>query len=191
MKKLKPDDVCRRALVQFDSKGFFSVDFMGREYQIYVDEERVKGPGRDRFVSHPEFKRLLLTYLISAQEVPLTGRWISEKDLQGGSLFFQGSHKLPTASLIERFGRTPIRFLEIGRALGGTRIAYGDAGIEFLALPRIPIACILWIEDQEFPARVTFLFDSSIESQFSLNVILVLVRSVVKVLLSFKGSILQ
>jgi hypothetical protein len=81
--------------------------------------------------------------------------------------------------LIERFGTAPEKFLDVGIVLGGSRIAYGDVAIEFLALPRIPVGCVLWAEDEEFPARVTFLFDSSIHAHLPLDVVLALVRSVV------------
>ncbi len=74
--------------------------------------------------------------------------------------------------------------MEIGTALGGTKVEeYGDIALEFMALPRIPVVCVLWAEDEEFPARVSFLFDPSIESFLPLDVILALVRSVVKRLL--------
>ena len=65
---------------------------------------------------------------------------------------------------------------------------YGDLGLEFQALPRVPVACVLWVEDEEFPARVSFLFDPSIESHLQLDVVLALVRCVAKNLLESKEA---
>ena len=68
----------------------------------------------------------------------------------------------------------------MGETLGGKRINYGDAALEFRALPRVPLSCVLWAADEEFPAGVNFLFDPTIESHFPLDVILALVHSVVR-----------
>jgi hypothetical protein len=182
LQNLEPDDVCRRSCARFDAQEGYAIDFMEKEYRLSIDKERTEGPDGEVLALDSELQLLLLTYLLSAQEVPFSGKRISEKDIPGGELFFRGPHALPTNPLIERFGRNPKQFLEIGTALGGKRIAYGDVAIEFLALPRIPVACVLWAEDEEFPARVTFLFDSSIDAHLPLDVVLALVRSVVKIL---------
>ena len=42
---------------------------------------------------------VVLHYLLYAQNKPLANKWVSEKDLPGGSLFFTASHTLPTALL--------------------------------------------------------------------------------------------
>ena len=51
---------------------------------------------------------------------------------------------------------------------------FGDASFAFEPLPRIPLACVLFAADEEFPARVTFLFDSTIEFQLPMEIILAL-----------------
>jgi hypothetical protein len=186
---LKPEDVARRASVRFDEKGFYVVPFMNKEYHIYPEEERIEGPAGDVLASDEEFILLLLTYLISAKDVMFMGKWVSEHDLPGGDLFFKGPHVLPTDDLIARYGKNSEKFLEVGRALGGKRMPeYGDVGLEFQALPRVPVACVLWVEDEEFPARVSFLFDPSIESHLQLDVVLGLVRCVAKNLLESREA---
>lgn len=182
LQALQPEDVCRRASVRFDEKGCYVVPFMEKEYSVYPEEERIEGPENDVFMSNSEFLLLILTYLISARDVLFEGKWVSERELPGGELFFKGPHQLPTAELVERFGKDPEKFLEIGKTLGGSRLPeYGDVGLEFQALPRIPIACVLWAEDEEFPARVSYLFDPTATMHFEhLDVILALIRCLMK-----------
>jgi hypothetical protein len=186
LQDLEPHKVCRRAVVNFDrEQDCYTITFIGREYCFFVNEKRVEGPDgeHDSLAGDDEFILLILTYLLSAQELPLVGKWVSEKDLQGGSLFFKGPHVLPVQPVIQTCGKDPQKFLDCGIALGGTSVTeYGDAALTFQALPRIPVTCILWAEDDEFPARVSFLFDPSIESHLPLDVVLALVRSVVKLL---------
>lgn len=190
LQALEPKDVCRRASVRFDEGGYYVVPFMEKEYQICPEDERIEGPADDVLVSDSEFVLLMLTYLISAQDALFEGRWVSEHELPGGDLFFRGPHQLPTAELIKRFGKDPDKFLAIGRALGGKRLPeYGDVGLEFQALPRIPVACVLWAEDEEFPARVSYLFDPTVAAHFEhLDVILALVGCVAKNILEAKTT---
>jgi hypothetical protein len=69
------------------------------------------------------------------------------------------------------FGRHPEAFLNAGRKLGGSEILYGDKGFSLEVFPRVPLAFVLWKGDEEFPPRISVLFDSTIESHFALDVI--------------------
>ncbi|MEE8440824.1 MAG: DUF3786 domain-containing protein, partial [Spirochaetia bacterium] len=56
--------------------------------------------------------------------------------------------------------------------------------MSFPVLPRISLAVVLWVKDEEFPARVTFMLDSSIEAHLSLDVIVAMTKSVTAQLIS-------
>jgi hypothetical protein len=114
----------------------------------------------------------MLIYLLRATEIEPSGRWVNEKQLPGGSNFFTGPHHLPTDVLERRYGSDVERFSRHCLELGGTALEFGDASFAFEALPRIPLACVLFAADEEFPARVTFLFDSTIEFQVPMEILL-------------------
>lgn len=183
LRLLKPEQVCDRACVKFNQEGFYSIDSMGGEYHIYIDGDRVEESNGDPLSSDPDFQLALFSYLIHAQNIGLTGKWVSEKDLKGGSTFFRGPHQLPEIPLVKKFGSNAELFLEAGNVLGGKPREFGDISLEFSVLPRIPLTCVLWVQDEEFPARVSFLFDSSIEAHLELDVIFSLVSSVARKLL--------
>ncbi len=177
-KKLKsqnPENVKSRSLVQFDENGSYIVKFIDNNYSVNINNEKIKGLDDNLFDSEQEFKLLLLYYLVHSQEKPILGKWISEKGLPSGNLFFKGPHKLPEEEIIKRFGKNPKAFIELGKQIGGKCVDFGDAAIELKILPRIPIICILYIEDEEFSAKVNYLFDSSLKDQFPLDIILALV----------------
>jgi hypothetical protein len=117
----------------------------------------------------------LINYLIDAKNVPLRGRWVSQKDLKGGEMFFRGPHLFPVRSLEHKFGNDGDRFLEAGKKCGGKYVPGGDVSFQVMALPRIPIQVLLWLADEDFPARTTFLFDATIEEHLPLDVIFGLV----------------
>jgi hypothetical protein len=189
LKALDPYQVAARAAVSFDHGGredgesIYTVRFLDRDFSVSLSREIVaagaEGSGEDTG-SDGNYDLLLLTYLVHACNTPIQHRWISEKDLPGGSLFFQGIHALPLNSLAERFGSDAPGFREACRRIGGKALSYGDASFSFLALPRVPLGLVLWEKDEEFPARVTALFDRSLPSHFPLDVVLSLVHCTVR-----------
>jgi hypothetical protein len=90
-------------------------------------------------------------------------------------MFFRGPHLFPVKPLENRFGNDGERFLQAGKKLGGTEVPGGDVAFQVMALPRIPVQVLLWLADEDFPARITFLFDATIEEHLHLDVIFGLV----------------
>jgi len=119
----------------------------------------------------PFFSLMVLVYLSEAKDIRPTYAWVSEKDLLGGSTFFRGPHQLPVKDLEELYGKDPDAFLKAGRRLGGNEIFYGDKGFALDVLPKVPLAYVLWKGDEEFPPRISVLFDSTIQSHLPLDII--------------------
>ena len=78
---------------------------------------------------------------------------------------------LPLDKLAERYGNDKAGFIEKGKKLNGNLMNYGDASVELLPLPGIPVTLILWLSDDEFPARADLLFDSTCEQRLPLDIL--------------------
>lgn len=185
LERMVPGEVCRRALVTFDAgAGAYRIPFLNSLYSVFPFRRSVSA-GRpetcDAF-HHDEASfaeaLVLVLYLLKAQDLPLSGKQQTERELPGGGTFFQGPHELPREPILKRFGRDAGAFLEAGMRLGGQRHPYGDAAFRLQALPRIPIDYILWAEDDEFPARLTVTFDSTAAEHLPLDALWALVHVV-------------
>ena len=121
------------------------------------------------------FQILLIRYLIAKNPGTMDGKEVSEKDFPGGVTFFQGPHTLHTAPITERYGNDPDGFEARCRELGAVPVPHGDKAMRFLPFPTIPVTYVLWRADEEFPASVSVLFDSSIARWFELDMIFTLV----------------
>jgi hypothetical protein len=110
------------------------------------------------------FESYLITlhYLLEAQPVGLAGKWISEKDIPGGELFFRGPHKFPTDRLIDLFGSRLDLFASASERLGGMKVNMGDLAYRFWPFPRVPVLFVLWEGDEEFEPSLQIRFDGSI-----------------------------
>jgi hypothetical protein len=118
-----------------------------------------------------ELGLVILFYLLEAQDIPVSDRWINEFSLKGGALFFRGPHAIRNHEIAARYGRDPAGFEEVCTRLGGRPIHMGDAAFRFQALPRIPLVVVLWYGDEEFEASAKLLMDSTIDSHLPLDVI--------------------
>jgi hypothetical protein len=73
--------------------------------------------------------------------------------------------------VLKTFGPAPERLLEAARALDGEPLALGDVAVRIPALPRVPIAYVLWRGDEEFPPGVSVVFDASVEGYLDAEVL--------------------
>lgn len=176
-----PFGVCRRALVTWNPDGFYTIPFLNSTYKVFPNRQTVESNIEDPLIKNPEFCLVLTCYLLLSQDEPEQSRWVSEKELRGGSLFFTGPHALPAISIVKQFGNAPDMFVAAGKRIGGIELpSVGDTAMVFQVLPRIKCACVLWNGDDEFPARASFLFDPSADIHLSLDIITAMVRYLVK-----------
>jgi len=181
LSRLDPAEVCRRSGAQFDeTSGSYSIDFVRECYRISPNRRTIEAISAHSSQEGPsiELKVILITYLLNAQEIPLADKLVAGSNLTGGKIFFQGSHQFPLDPLIERYGQDTKGFLARGISLGATQERYGDVGLRFAALPRVPVIMVFWGADEEFPARLSVLFDASIERHLPLDAIYGLVTEI-------------
>lgn len=179
---LSSEDVCTRTLATYDdNEEAYRVPFLERTYCVYPFRKAINltDQAPESKLRHPEISFLealiLIVYLIRAQDSPLSGKQITEREIPGGDQFFQGPHELAREPILERYGKDPGAFLQAGLALQGKRLQDGDASFKLQALPRVPLEYILWAHDEEFPARLTIVFDASVSVHLPLDVIWALV----------------
>jgi len=180
--QVEPREAAARALVAHEADASaFRVPLCGRDYLVFPRERKVEGPeGAAGF----EATLLCVQYLLTARDEPLACEWVTPQQLPYGEFFFRPPHELPTGKLEAAFGSRLEAFRRAGRALRGRVLEMGDAAWEFRALPRVPIAVVLWAADEEFPARARFLFDRRADRQLPIDALWLLTIAVAKALVA-------
>jgi len=177
-----PEAVARRVAAAYDAAGqAYLVPLCGQPVRVLPMAKRVEGPGGPVGF---EPTLVCVQYLLTAQDEPLAGEMVGPRSLPSGDFFFRGPHDFPTERLVTAFGDQPEAFCKASEKIGGQTVAAGDAAYEFAALPRVPMAIVLWRADEEFPARVQMLVDRGAHRQLPLDALLVLANVLAKRLIA-------
>lgn len=170
---LETDDVCRRADAEYlPDAGCYQLLLINRVVQVDPNEQVVRwsgtSPGSDGVPDH-DVSLVSVMYLLGAKEVFAADDWVSAEALPAGAFFFRGLHAIPTAPVEARFGADCDAFLHAGLDMGGEILDWGDASLHLQVLPRIATRLVLWLGDDEFPARVNMLFDRVVDQHLPLD----------------------
>ena len=174
-----PLEACRASGAAWDDdRRVYLLDSLGDTLEVDVASRTVtwsaESASRNDRDPRRDLALLVLAYLANARDVPVSSRWMSGKELpRGGAFFWRGPHEVPAEMLAGRFGTSPEEFVEKSARLGGVRVEEpdvpGDAAVRFRVFPRVDVLVVLWAADDEFPARVTILFDASISEHLELD----------------------
>lgn len=142
-------------------EGCFRVPLLQRTILIPFPEGPVTEVGQGN--PTPQWLELiLLHYLTTADGTAVADEWITYRHLPGGVLFEARFYQMAVKTLLANFGKNPEAFRRAALNLGGIPMSRtGDAAFRFLALPRIPMAAILYLGDEDVLPSVSILFDAS------------------------------
>ena len=143
------------------------VPFLNRAYRIGFPELTFQDEEDSQKEVPIQEQILILHYMLSPAPSPLTGNWISYREIPGASFYYSSFVKRAIDPLKKVFGQNIDDFMRAGDILGGESIDTGDAGYEFRLFPNIPVRLILWAGDEEFPAEANMVFDENIGSMLS------------------------
>lgn len=170
-----PASVAEHAAVAWDAEAeAFVLPLVGDDVRIVPAERRMEGAGGF------EATIACVQYLLTSQRDAKAGELVSPVQLPYGDFFFRGPHELPAGPIEQAFGTQLDSFRAAAEKLGGRPVDMGDAAFEFNALPRVPITVVLWVADEEFPARVQFLYDKLADRHLPLDALWVLTKHLAK-----------
>ncbi len=164
IKAKDPVTVCAQAKVEYDAGLHrYCVPFFGRPYIVDVEN----GTVFDRETGNlcPAGAGLLiLHYLIYARNVEPCGVWITLKEVpRGGAFFYPAFQKQVLDGIANAFQHDLNAFERAAALLNGKQLGMGDRAAVFVALPKIPLAVVMWKADEEFGGAASILYDKTIE----------------------------
>ena len=162
LKRLDPYIVSYKAACEFgadEEGGRFLIRFFGRDYVVRFPDVSVST--HDGQEPDTATRLIILHYLIHADGAPPADLWIAFRELPDGRVYDVAFQGRTSARLVRAYGIDEKGFVAAAKALGGDPLTYGDASFLFRLLPRVSMAVILHLGDEEFGPNVTVLFDAA------------------------------
>lgn len=155
-----PDNIARKGAVEYNSsENEFNVQFLQNNYTVNYPSAEVLTSNGDKASVYISI--LILHYLNTADGTPLSGRWISFKELPGGQIYIDPFKKRAIAPFLKAFGDSPEQFIQAASKIGGINNAPGGTYSMIIpVLPRVPLSFIIHEGDDEFPSSANILFDA-------------------------------
>lgn len=125
----------------------------------------------ERHEATPWLLCLLLYYFRTANGAPLTGQWVSYRELPDGMFYHQAFQGYSGDRLARGFGNDLTALETAAQAIGARKGRLGDLSFIFDALPRVPICLIYWLGDDDFPPTAKVVFDSSASNYLPTDVL--------------------
>jgi len=158
---LDPAEVAEKAGVEFDRDvGEMYIPFYEDRYKIKFPEKAVRYRDSDQELN-PFFTVIIIHYLIGSQDVPLSNKLISFRELYGGDVYYQAFYNRAVRTLAATFSEKPELLLKAAEKLDPKKAEKGDCAVEIAVLPKLPLTVIIWKGDDEVAGSANILFDST------------------------------
>ena len=167
-----PGELIQNSQGRIHPSGELVLPFLGREILVDREERCLKGErgGQWEQIRYPLMELIFLVYLLKVGPEPLASEMIGVQELKERH-FFQGPHELKTAPIVERYGRDPAALKKAAESLGGRKQDLADVAFTIYPFPKVPLHYLLWVGDDEFEARLSVLFDRSVERHLTADAI--------------------
>ncbi len=162
--KKDPDSVAEKARAIFQAKSII-VPHLNRRIMLDLDAQRFSIVETGEEVQM-WLAILTIHYLNNATGVRPTGNLKHFREFKEGHFYEPAFNRRTSDALIDVFGNNPSPMLRAGEQLKGKIVQTGDAGVELAYFPCLPITCILWKGDEEFPPEASVLFDETADKFF-------------------------
>jgi len=136
------------------------VDYLGQPVRVTFPDGQIE--------DLPVWERIIVLHYLGGDSTPRTHTdWVDFKQIPSGAFYFDAYKRRSHDPLARTFGDDPALLLKAGETLGAKPADFGDAAVEVMLFPKVPVVAVVHAADEEFPADAKILFKSSINSFFN------------------------
>lgn len=163
--KLQPAEAVARTGVEWDGKEFY-VNLLGRTYGISHPAYAIRAMDGGNVPPLPT-QTFLLRYLLEGKRVAWNGQWKTFREMPWGELYIKPYTGRVLTRAAFTFGTRLAAFQKGAAALGGQKVANGDAGFEFVLIGDYRMRILAWEGDDEFPPNAQVLYSDNFAEGFA------------------------
>ena len=163
--KLQPAEAVARTGVEWDGKEFY-VNLLGRTYGISYPAYAIRAMDGGNVPPLPT-QTFLLRYLLEGKRVAWNGQWKTFREMPWGELYIKPYTGRVLTRAAFTFGTRLAAFCKGAEAVGGVKLANGDAGYEFTLIGDYRMRILVWEGDDEFPPNAQVLYSDNFSEGFA------------------------
>ena len=167
-RNIDPKEAAERCGVEYDEeKQQFHIRLMGFRYlvdfpEFAVHKEDENEEGAFLLLDMVPAKIIVLRFLISAQVVKSSGKYLTYREVPWGEVYFRQFEGRCLMRLKFGFGFKLDKFAEgMEKIPGVKKLSLGDVSYEFEFINGLHVRFILWGGDEEFPPSSQILFEDN------------------------------
>lgn len=167
-RNIDPKEAAERCGVEYDEeKQQFQIRLMGFRYlvdfpEFAVHKEDENEEGAFLLLDMVPAKIIVLRFLISAQVVKSSGKYLTYREVPWGEVYFRQFEGRCLMRLKFGFGFKLDKFAEgMEKIPGVKKLSLGDVSYEFEFINGLHVRFILWAGDEEFPPSSQILFEDN------------------------------
>ena len=167
-RNIDPKEAAGRCGVEYDEeKQQFHIRLMGFRYlvdfpEFAVHKEDENEEGAFLLLDMVPAKIIVLRFLISAQVVKSSGKYLTYREVPWGEVYFRQFEGRCLMRLKFGFGFKLDKFAEgMEKIPGVKKLSLGDVSYEFEFINGLHVRFILWAGDEEFPPSSQILFEDN------------------------------
>ena len=167
-RNIDPKEAAERCGVEYDEeKQQFHIRLMGFRYlvdfpEFAVHKEDENEEGAFLLLDMVPAKIIVLRFLISAQVVKSSGKYLTYREVPWGEVYFRQFEGRCLMRLKFGFGFKLDKFAEgMEKIPGVKKLSLGDVSYEFEFINGLHVRFILWAGDEEFPPSSQILFEDN------------------------------
>jgi hypothetical protein len=140
----------------------FSLDMWNKSV-IIADDDFIAMDSENGMPCDDLTQAMLAYYFYTSDGTPVSGEWISFRELDDGQFYASAFQGYTGDRLAAVFGEDIESLSLAANRVNGRAQSFGNAAFYFQALPRVPVAVVCWLGDEDFPTSFRILFDNSIK----------------------------
>ena len=167
-RNIDPKEAAERCGVEYDEeKQQFHIRLMGFRYlvdfpEFAVHKEDENEEGAFLLLDMVPAKIIVLRFLISAQVVKSSGKYLTYREVPWGEVYFRQFEGRCLMRLKFGFGFKLDKFAEgMEKIPGVKKLSLGDVSYAFEFINGLHVRFILWAGDEEFPPSSQILFEDN------------------------------
>lgn len=160
--------VCLNSGSVMVDKDRIEVKFFNDRYIVDVANRSIKDKQNNNL--DPYRSSIILHYLVVADGTPVSGKWISFRQLPHG-LFYAKTVEEAMVSVAEKYGNNADLFVGKGLGIGGRRSSEFEYGVIVNGFSRVSLLMVLYPESEEFDSEARFFYDQSISHYLKTDIV--------------------